>query len=667
MRLGSLFILLSLATWADGERDNQQDNVRRIPKPGIALDEATKTELAAGVAELGKEIELLRGELQKKPALLELLPDIQIYHNSVRYALTYDEFFKPQEVAAAKNQLKRGLERAHQLREGKPEWTTATGPLARGYVSKIDGSVQPYGVYVPQSFQPASAHKHRLDAWFHGRGEELSELNFIEGVQRSGGPFTPLDSIVLQLYGRFCCANKLAGEVDLFEALESVKRRYVIDENRLVVRGFSMGGAACWQFAVHFAGKWCAAAPGAGFSETADFLKVFQKESVKPTPYEQALWHMYDCTDYAANLFNCPTVAYSGEIDGQKQAADMMAKALAAEGMELTHIIGPKTAHAYEPKAKEEVSRRIDSIVQKGRNPVPRKVRFTTWTLQYNEMLWVQVDALEKHWERARVDAELVGSSAVKAATQNVNALTFTMPSGLSPLEVSRPPQVTLDDQTLEGPRVPSDRSWTAHFRKVDGKWTSVIALEDGIVRKRHGLQGPIDDAFLDRFVFVKPTGSSANEAVAAWVDKEMQHAITHWRQQFRGEPRVLEDSAVTDPEIQASNLVLWGDPSSNKLIARIAGHLPIAWEGSDLKVGAQTYPAKTHVPLLIFPNPLNPKRYVVLNSGFTYREYDYLNNARQVPKLPDWAVVDITTPSNTRWPGKVVAADFFTEEWRLK
>ena len=48
-------------------------------------------------------------------------------------------------------------------------------------------------------------------------------------------------------------------------------------------------------------------------------------------------WHWYDCTDYALNLFNCPTVAYSGEIDRQKQAADMMARALSEEGIELTH------------------------------------------------------------------------------------------------------------------------------------------------------------------------------------------------------------------------------------------------------------------------------------------------------------------------------------------
>ena len=68
--------------------------------------------------------------------------------------------------------------------------------------------------------------------------------------------------------------------------------------------------------------------------------------------------------------------------------------------------------------------------------------------------------------------------------------------------------------------------------------------------------------------------------------------------------------------------------------------------------------------PVLIYPNPLNPKRYVVLNSGFTFREYDYLNNARQVPKLPDFAVVDIRSRRSRRAPGGIVDAGFFDETW---
>ncbi len=51
-----------------------------------------------------------------------------------------------------------------------------------------------------------------------------------------------------------------------------------------------------------------------------------------------------------------------------------------------------------------------------------------------------------------------------------------------------------------------------------------------------------------------------------------------------------------------------------------------------------------------------------MLNSGFTFREYDYLNNARQVPKLPDFAVVDIDVPVSARAPGGIAAVGFFDE-----
>jgi hypothetical protein len=520
---------------------------------------------------------------------------------------------------------------------------------------------------VPASYHPNSSHQFRLDFWFHGRGENLTELDFINGRQRSPGEFTPPNAFVLHLYGRYCNANRFAGESDLFEALNHARKYYPIDENRLVVRGFSMGGAACWDFATHYAGLWAAAAPGAGFSETADFLKVFQNEKLQPAWYEQKLWHMYDATDYAINLFNCPTVAYSGEVDRQKQAADLMAKALEVEGIQMTHIIGPKTAHAYHPQAKPEINRRLDGIVARGRNLVPKVVHFTTWTLCYNQMLWVTVDGLEQHWERARVDAELSHDNAsIEATTTNVSALTLSFAPGLSPFEPTRAPKVVLDGQKLDAARPFSDRSWTAHFQKSGRKWEVVATRAEGL-RKRHGLQGPIDDAFMDSFLMVRPTGKPLAEKVGQWAAAELAHATNHWRQQFRGEARVKYDTDVSPDDIAAHNLVLWGDPMSNKLLAQIASKLPIHWDDHHLEIGKMSVSAADHVPVLIYPNPLNPSRYVVLNSGFTFREYDYLNNARQTPKLPDYAIVDLNVPVSSRAPGGLVEAGFFDEEWKVK
>jgi hypothetical protein len=123
----------------------------------------------------------------------------------------------------------------------------------------------------------------------------------------------------------------------------------------------------------------------------------------------------------------------------------------------------------------------------------------------------------------------------------------------------------------------------------------------------------------------------------------------------------------VKDEDIAANNLVLWGDPQSNALLARVVAKLPIQWTADKLVVNGKTYTAADHAPILVYPNPLNPQKYVVINSCFTYREYDYLNNARQVPKLPDWAVVDLSTPSNAQKPGNIVDAGFFNEAWEYR
>ncbi len=632
--------------------------VHMVPPPGVPVPAADRATLEAGLAKLSARIEKLRWN--------PLATDVAIYEKAVRFALQYNEFFTADDIERGKTLIVEGLARADSLDRGEAPWTAETGLVARGYVSKIDHSVQPYGLVIPPSYSANAPHRWRLDAWFHGRQENLSEVNFLFDRERHPGEFTPRNTIVLHLYGRYCNANKLAGEVDLFEALDAVKRQYAIDENRIVVRGFSMGGAAAWHFAVHYAGDWAAAAPGAGFSETPQFLKVFQKEIVQPAWWEQKLWHLYNADDYAVNLYNCPTVAYSGEINVQKQAADVMAEAMAREGMRLTHIIGPKTAHKYHPDSKIEIDRLINAIAERGRDPYPRRVRFTTWTLAYNRMKWVAIDALGKHWERARLDAEMADDHTVDVRSANVTAFSLEMGAGGCWLDNTRKPEVVIDGQRTTAPTPMSDRSWSAHFRKVGDRWTAVEGGEEPGLRKRHGLQGPIDDAFLSSFIMVRPTGEPMAPGIARWATAEREHAIAAWRRQFRGEAQVRDDNAITEADIAASNLVLWGDPGSNKVLARIAERLPIRWTKDAIDVGNARFPSATHALLLIYPNPLNPNKYVVLNSGVTFREYDDLNNARQIPKLPDFAVIDTTTPPGDRWAGKVAMAGFFGERWEL-
>lgn len=669
-----LHLLLASSALADGPKDNLAGNVRPIPPPGVVVPDADRARLTEGVAKLRAAIDDAAKAQAKNPQLADLLPDLEIFHKAVDWALRYNEVHKLQELKSADELIAEGLRRAEAFKSGQTPWTKQKGLVVRGYRSKIDGSVQPYGMVIPESYVGAPS---RLDIWCHGRGETLSELSFMDQRRKQTGQISPKGALVLHPYGRYCCANKFAGEIDLLEAIDHANRFYAIDEDRVIVRGFSMGGAAAWQFAVNYAEKWCAANPGAGFSETPEFLGGFQNEDVSGAPwYQKKLWHWYNATDNALNLENCPTVAYSGEIDKQKQAADMMEQALRGEHVDLLHIIGPQTAHKIHPDSLVEIEKRLASIAAIGRDRAPRDVHLSTWFLRYNRMHWVVADALQEHWERGRIHARITGQSEVTIKLQNITAFTIDMPGGHCPLSLLVKPVVIIDGQTLEVSRPKVDRSWRVHFQLKNSKWSQSLGIEleqsqpEGAppkLYKKHGLQGPIDDAFMDGFVFVKPTKAGWSEKGDAWAKAELERAQFEWRRQFRGDAPAKDDTAINEADIAANNLVLWGDPQSNAVLAKIAGKLPVQWSKDKLVANGKTYDAATHAPLLIYPNPLNPAKYVVINSSFTYREYDYLNNARQVAKLPDWAIVDLTKPKTSQAPGGIADAGFFDETWGWK
>jgi hypothetical protein len=339
-----------------------------------------------------------------------------------------------------------------------------------------------------------------------------------------------------------------------------------------------------------------------------------------------------------------------------------MEKALRDEDITLTHLIGPQTKHAIHADSAREIERRLASLAARGRDRVPRRVELVTFTLKYNRMHWLTIDGLNKHWEQARAVAE-IDADSIQVRCTNVTDFSLSFEAGECPFDLRAPVFVFVNGQEFQGARPESDRSWSFHWRR--GQPRADAPSERGL-HKRHDLQGPIDDAFMDRFLVVRPTGTGLHPAASAWANAEADRLIREWRRQFRGQAVVKNDQELTDDDVASSHLVLFGDPESNSVLKRIMNQLPIAWTSQQVTVGTQTFDSAHHAPAFIYPNPLNPERYVVVNSGFTYREYDYLNNARQVPRLPDWAVIDLRTPPNSRYPGRVVTAGFFGEQWEI-
>src|SRR5688572_28522660 len=94
----------------------------------------------------------------------------------------------------------------------------------------------------------------------------------------------------------------------------------------------------------------------------------------------------------------------------------------------------------------------------------------------------------------------------------------------------------------------------------------------------RHGLQGPIDDAFMSSFVVVRPTGAAWSAGHAKYVDWSLARFEREWDKHMRGKLRVMTAEQVTPEVIENNHLVLFGDPGSNPLIAKVLADLPVEW-----------------------------------------------------------------------------------------
>lgn len=621
-----------------------------LPPPGIAIPEADRAELSQGVEKLKQQIDALKVSLNGKPAAA-FLPDVEIFHKAVDWPLRHNEFFNIKEVPAAKKYLAMGAERAALLAKGEHPWTTQTGLVVRGYRSKVDDSVQPYGLVVPANWQATDRAPRKSLIWLLGRGNNRTEMAFLN--ERLGKPpeITCAEGFVVVPYGRFCNATKFAGETDVFEVITAVAQQYPIDAYRITLAGFSMGGASAWHLGAHHAGKWCSISPGAGFAETREYAKVFAAGKTPPPSWEQTLWRWYDATEYAANLANTPTLAYSGEIDKQIQSAEIMKRFAVKEGVTIEHFIGPKTEHKYEPETRKKLQARIDEIAAQGRPQAPSKFRWVTNTLIYPGLPELSVLQMGQQWERAELSAEVQGDTTT-ITTSNVQSFRWNLRA------VTKP--IMIDGQPVQS----SPQKGGARFTKSNGKWEQKSPELAGM--KQPGMCGPIDHAFMSSFVFVEPTGTAWNPKVGTWAASEMTHAQKYWRQIFRGDVPLKKDTAITDADISERNLILWGDPSSNAVLKRIVEKLPVQWTKEKFVFDGKTHDASKTAPVLIFPNPLNPNKYVVLNSGVTFRESAMGTNSQQTPKLPDWAVVDLDTPAGADWPGKVVSAGFFDEAWKV-
>ena len=587
--------------------------------------------------------------------------DVAVFAKAVEWLLRHNEFSKKEYSAQAASALQIGNQRAAELKTGAASWALRPGVSIRGYVSSIDGSVQPYAVILPEAVNPMSGDRWPLHVVLHGRADDMNEVNFI--AKHEGKPLPQgRNWIQLEVYGRGNNAYRWAGETDVFEAMSDVRRRFRIDDNRITLHGFSMGGAGSWHLGLHHPATWSSVGPGAGF---VDFYNYQKKTQQLPAWQHQTLG-IYDAIDCALNAANVPICTYGGENDAQLVASTSVVDAAKTLGVDIKLLVGPGMGHKFHPDSFKEFMafHQEKSAAGRLRNLGRKQIRFTTRSLKYNKCDWLTIEEIERVYEPSTIEATVQenGNVTVKAT----NVAVFSIARDVAPF-------VDIDGELLPCFDAGEGLLPNVYYEKTSDGWyvqtydESRAFGDNPDLNKRRGLQGPIDDAFMEPFLCVTSSGSVGEDSHSQWVAwtlKRFQNEFDKW---MRASVPVVTDSNVTDEDIVGHHLVLFGDPSSNLLIQKVLPQLPVEWNADQIKIGDRVFDAKTHGLSMIYPNPLNPWKYVVINSGHTFHEKDFRNsNSWLFPRLGDIAVQKFTKNADGGYDEEIVWATNFNAGWGL-
>lgn len=620
-----------------------------------------KSEELQKIREKTEAIEGLVKDLRAAHAKEELVNDVEVFAHGGRMLIEYPDMFANQAaIGHAFATLDIGIERANQLKAGDPKWNEGRKQI-HAYRSEIDGAVLPYGITLPANYDPSKPA--RLYVWLHGRQNTTVETEFIHNFLAPRGPgnnpVADQGQIQLDCFGRINGAGwHWAGEADIFESIAAVKKRFNIDSKRIMLRGFSQGGEGAWHVSLHHPDAFAAAEIGAGtVSRRAEQggLADYQLKTLR-------IWE--NISEWALNIFNLPLAGHDGENDpGQLESSLRARRQLEKEGFPSEGdpdylrskgapglwMVSKETGHGTSPLVRQRLDAFLKEWGDRGQVS-PDHLRFLTYTTRYNRDYWISVDGMGEQYERAEIDAQRTNDRAnYDIKTKNSTRLVLT--------ETENAREIRIDGDTLKVKGAPE-----ITIEKTGGNWKVVKnGLERGL-HKTHALQGPIDDAFLDPFLLVRPTGKPWNDEVNAQALRTMERFTRLWGRFFRGHPFVKDDKDVTADDLKKYHVVLFGDPGSNRLIAKLNGKLPVKWTKENVNLGKETYPANQNYPALVYPNPLNSEKYVVINTGLTIDDRGY-NGDYGTPMWGDYAIVKVK-------PGAaipdLVTAGLFDEKWQL-
>ncbi len=523
------------------------------------------------------------------------------------------------------------------------------------FISKIDGSVQHYGIRPPSGDDPGP---HALILTLHGASV---------GADGQAAAYQPKEwaYVVAPTNTRpFGFDWQDWGRLNAIETLDLVLARYSIDPNRVVLAGHSMGGHGVWHVGLAHADRFAALAPSAGWANMATYVPFsLRRDLLLGDPRLRGIYDRAIAPDnplaFMRNARGLPVFVLHGALDDNVPVLQgrMLAQAARDEGVRVVYREVPGMNHWWDDPATPgtdciDLAEMMEFLREARREPRPQEVCLRTADLgACDRMHWLRVLAAEHPFDFIEADGA-ARDGRIEISTRGVRALAVDPTGLLEPGKID----VRID-------RTPIESRWLqgeiAFVKGTDGEWKAAKGIVDRMRR------GPIKAAFFEPFIYVYGTRGSAEETAAARRLAVLDAQA--WYLRADGNGLVLPDTAVTAEIIQSRNLILYATPGSNDVLRRIERDLPIRATSEGIGVAERFIAGANLAARFVYENPAAPARLVEVVEGTDIRGLELAagsNPCHSSSGYPDFVVYDAAV-RRLGWGG-VIAGGWYTMDGQI-
>ncbi|MEY4581079.1 MAG: hypothetical protein RL701_5782, partial [Pseudomonadota bacterium] len=449
---------------------------------------------------------------------------------------------------------------------------------------------------------------------------------------------------------------RFMGEQDVLDVLADVQKHYHVDADRVVLTGLSNGGVGAYMLGMRHASLFSSVLAIAGapswLKYTGGSIDRLQAEGLHPL----------SAMSLAENAINTDFRYFHGHSD----PGPMRPAFVEAFGKQIATLGVPYKEKWFDAGhdllylviRRGAVFKELDNVV---RNRHPKEVRLVTGDYRAAEQHWLRVTRIDRLPELARVRA-VAHDSDLDIEAQNTRALEVTL--GDVPLAAGPSLRVRVNGAVVYDAARSGAGDTLKLVREAAG-WRVGTPPSSPELSKKPGSQGPITDAYFGSLLHVYGTQDPA--AVDA-LRKAAERGARGWPLWlWRVDQRVLADTELTPELMKQHNIVVYATPGSHSVFTRMQDKLPIRLENDAIAVGEQRYRGRGVGTKFIYPNPLAPERYVIVQAAPTV---EGVSGGHNLPDfLPDYVVYDAkTTRSRPRltFPTAPLALGYFDNAWQL-